>query len=120
MPEEQIALIRPVIVGVIAEKIPVHVYTLCNELKSLYPEYSWSKSTLHPILISRLGITFRDRTSAHYDLMKEDPINVARRNSYIDYFLKYEEEGRNFVFMDESWLNQNMVPTHFWSDGKLL
>jgi hypothetical protein len=49
--------------------------------------------------------------------MQEDPANVQRRAHYLQYFFGYEAQGRPFVFMDESWLNKNMVTSNCWTDG---
>ena len=117
MSEMDAAVIRPALVSLIIEKKPVHLDSLLSRLKLDNPEWIWSRATLHRALQQRCGITFVKRQDMRYTRMREDPVNMQRRAWYLKYFFDYTEQGRPFVFMDESWLNKNMVPSFCWSDG---
>ena len=56
-------------------------------------------------------------TKGRQKVFHKDPANVLKRANYLKYFFQYEHDKRPFVFVDESWLNKNMVPTRYWSDG---
>ncbi|KAL5515118.1 hypothetical protein EMCRGX_G000242 [Ephydatia muelleri] len=77
------------LVVIIIEKKPVH-------LDSLLPQQC-------------SGITFLKRQEMRYRCMGQA--------WYLKYFFDYIELGRPFVFMDELWLNKNMVLSFCWSDG---
>ena len=96
---------------------PVHLESLLFHVKLDSPEWIWSHATLHYALQQRGGITFVKRQDVQYTQMHEDPVNMRRRACYLKYFFDYTEQGRPLVFMDELWLNKNMVPSFCWSDG---
>jgi hypothetical protein len=50
---------------------------------------------------------FNSKKKGYYDRMRENPANVALRSKYLQEFFKYEEEGRQLVYMDETWFNKN-------------
>lgn len=89
---------------------------LLAEIRHLEPAWAWARTTLHRALL-RSGITFVKRANRFYDRLREDPANAKRRTQYLKFFFLYKAEGRPFVFMDESWLNKNMVPSRCWTDG---
>lgn len=62
-------------------------------------------------------VPFRRREDRHYLQMHEDPGNVQRCAWYLKFFLEYAQQRRAFIFMDESWFNKNMVPSHCRTDG---
>ena len=117
MDDEDAAVIRPALVALVLEKKPIHLDSLLMRIKQDNPGWGWSRSTLHRALTKRCGITFRRREDKHYLQMYEDPGNVQRRAWYLKFFFEYAQQGRAFIFMDESWLNKNMVPSHCWTDG---
>ena len=90
------------LVALIIEKKPVNLDSLLSHVKLDNPEWIWSCATLHCALQHRGGITFVKRQDMRYTRMHEDPVNMLRRAWYLKYFFDYTEQGRPFVFMDES------------------
>ena len=117
MSEEDALAIRPALVALILEKKPPTLCTLFDRIKRDNPEWIWSRATLQRALHNRCGIRFTKRKYDYYQRLREDPDNVKRRAQYLQYFFLYESQGREFVYMDETWMNQNMVPTKCWTDG---
>ena len=117
MEEHDAIVIRPALVALILDQKPVTLDLLLAKIKVDNPEWPWSRATLHRALVNRCGITFRRRADTYYQKLKEDPTNVMRRALYLKYMFQYEHEGRPFIFMDESWMNKNMVPSRCWTDG---
>lgn len=119
MADEDAAVIRPALVALVLERKPISLDSLLARIKEDEPKWKWSRATLQRALSNRCGITFTRRKVAerYYAKMREDPNNVQRRARYLQYFFDYESQGRPFVFIDESWLNKNMVTSKCWSDG---
>ena len=107
---EDLMVIRPALVSLVLERQPVTLNSLLARIKLDNPSWDWGRTT-------QLGISFDTRKNTYYERLKEDPANVQRRAQYLKYMFRYESEGRPFVFMDESWLNRNMVSTKIWTDG---
>ena len=120
--EEQEYFIRPAIASLIVEKVPVTLNSILNRVRedALKQEIAWpySRSTLRKIMNERLQISFRKRSHTRYTKLREDPANCLLRATYLKRFFEYYAERRPFVFMDESWLNKNMMNTLVWSDGE--
>lgn len=47
----------------------------------------------------------------------EAPHNVALRREYLYSYVEYAAEGRPFVYMDETWMNNHHTTKGFWSDN---
>jgi len=117
MEGEDASAIRPALVAIIREKKPLTLDSLLQRIKEDNPPWIWSRATLHRALVNRCGIVFRKRVSSYYRKMREDPENMRRRALYLKQFFQYEREGREFIYMDESWINKNLVPSKCWTDG---
>jgi len=117
MTDEDASVIRPALVAMILEKKPVTLDTLLARIKADNPEWGWCRTTLDRALRNRCGIRFAVRTHDYHNKVREDPVNVRRRALYLKHFFLYESQGRDFVYMDESWINQNMIPSKCWTDG---
>ena len=83
------------LVVLIIKKKPVHLDSLLSHVKLDNPEWIWSCATLHCALQHQTL-----RYAVHTDA--RGPCQWAW---YLKYFFDYTEQGRPFVFMDESWLN---------------
>jgi len=115
--EEDVTLVRPAIVQLVLDKKPITLDMILAKLRS-NPDHpwQWSRSTLYRVLL-RLGFSFRSRKHGYHERLREDPENSVRRARYLQYFFKYEADGRPFVYLDESWISQNMVWSKVWTDG---
>lgn len=61
-------------------------------------------------------IEYQPRQNTYYSRLREDNANVVLRARFL--FRFFEVLGkRPFCFLDESWLNKNMVPDKCWTDG---
>lgn len=117
MTEEDARLIRPALVSLVLERKTVTLSSLLERIKKDNPSWIWSRATLQRALNNRCGIHFTRRKHDYYQRLREDPDNIQRRALYLKFFFQYETEGRYFAYMDETWINQNLVPTKCWTDG---
>ena len=117
--EADLAVIRPALVHLIVEKLPVTLDSLRARIVAENPDWKWSRSTLQRALHTRLGIHFDVRKHGYYERLREDPENMRRRALYPKFLFEYERDQRPFVFVDESWINRNSVPLKIWTDGSL-
>lgn len=78
--------------------------------------WTWSRSSLYNAL-HRLGFSYDGNRHNYYDRVKENEDNVYLRNRYLRYYFQYAAEGRPIVYMDETWINKNTVPSRAWHDG---
>ena len=113
--EEDVARIRPAVVDLVLNKTSVTLDALLVHLRSAPNPWAWSRSTLYRAMLS-LGFSYESRKHGYYERLKEDEQNVLRRAHYLQYFFRYEEEGREFVFLDESWVNKNLAAGKVWTD----
>jgi hypothetical protein len=86
-------------------KIRPTVTSITEELRQSEEGWLWSRATTHRAL-RRIGFVFNSKKKGYYDRMRENPANVALRSKYLQEFFKYEEEGRQLVYMDETWFNK--------------
>lgn len=116
MPNSDLNRIRPAIVALVNQKRTVTLNSLHEKLKELNPGWSWSRSSIWRSM-SKIGFSYSSKRHNYYNRLKEDPANIALREQYITSYRDYRAEGRQFVFMDESWINKNTVPSRSWTDG---
>lgn len=116
MSDEDTALIRPAIVALVREKVTPTLDILLKKLHDDYPEWKWSRSSLYNAL-HRIGFSFNSKRYGYYDRLRENPDNIALRDGYLQQLFTYEVENRQILFMDESWINKNAVPSNCWTDG---
>jgi len=102
-------------VDIVLKKLPITLDILLANLREK-SSWKWSRSTLYRALL-RLGFSFSSRKHDYYARLKEDEQNVLRRAHYLQYFFRYEAENRVFVYLDESWVNQNLTNSRVWTDG---
>ena len=118
MDDDDLMLVRPAFVALVLEKQVVTLNSLLARLKFDNPGWKCGRTTLYKALTTRLGISFDKRHHGCYERLKEDPENIQRRAKYLKYYFQYDLEGREFTFMDESWLNKYMASKLVWTDGK--
>ena len=51
--------------------------------------------------------------------MIENPFVIAQRKRYLKTIRKYRQEGRNIVFLDESYINAHHCPSRVLSDTSI-
>ena len=118
MSDEEALCIRPALVAMLLARKHVTLDSLLDRIKTDNPGWIWGRTTLFRALHNRCGIEFVKRTHDYYARLREDPEKCQRRAWCLKFLFMYEEHGREFVFMDETWLDHNMVPTRCWTDGK--
>ena len=119
MSDEDASVIRPALVALVLEKKTVTLDALLARIRSDNPAWGWSRSTLERALKNRCGFKFTRRSHDYYVRLRENPENVQRRAKYLQFYFLYESQQRTFVYMDETWMNQNMVPSKCWTDGSV-
>ena len=65
----------------------------------------------------RVGFTFDSKKFGYYQRCREDPDNVLLRLQYLERLFNWLEDGREIIYMDETWINKNDVPSRCWHDG---
>ncbi|CAC5370131.1 unnamed protein product [Mytilus coruscus] len=65
--------------------------------------------------VKRLGFWYSKKGSQRRWIKKRQDI-VSWRHSYLRKVRKYRQEGRNIVYLDETWLNTNHVVNGDWLD----
>lgn len=118
MTDEEASWIRPVIVNLVIAKIPRTLDTILAELKSQHPEWRFGRTTLWRTL-TRLNFRFVGRRDGRYERLREEPGNVGLRSRYLANYFDFLNQNRPHVFLDETWLSQNMVTSKCWSDGRV-
>lgn len=114
--EEEMKLIRPVIVSLILQKNVPTVESINNVLKEQNKDWNHSDMTLNRAM-HKLGFKFNSHRSNYYDHLHEEPRNVLLRTNYLRDYMIYYNENREFVYLDETWYNKNDQPKKTWNDG---
>jgi len=115
---EDEALIRPIIVQMVIDKITPTVLNINNKLTDMHEGWTWSRSSLYNAL-QRMEFHFNTKRQNYYDRLREEPRNVALRILYLQNHVQYVAEERPIVYMDESWINKNCRPSKSWHDGTI-
>lgn len=76
--------------------------------------FPYGETCLRKIL-HQIGFRYRKTPDKNPLLMERAEI-VLQRNTYLRKARKYRNEGRKFVFLDETWFNCGDAPTHTWQD----
>jgi hypothetical protein len=118
MSNEDVAKIRPALIKLILLKQPRRLDSILAKIREDDPEWLWSRETLRKAMAS-IGIKYVKRKDWYYIRLREDEVNCLRRARYLQFFFKYEEDGRVFNWFDESWFNKNMVESCEWSDSSI-
>ena len=112
MSHEDLLFIRPALAQLVSSKRCVTLSSWREEVKALAAEegceWEWSRATLHRAL-QYFGITYQKRQRSYYTRLREEDHNIVKRTAYLKQYFAYHNEGRPFIYMDESWLNKNMV-----------
>ena len=114
--EDDFSRIRPAIVDLVLEKQVLTLDSILLRLRQAPEGWKWSRSTLYRALHS-IGFRYTSRKHGYYERLREDEENVLRRAHYLKFFFDYERDGRPFVYLDESWINQNLTSSRLWTDG---
>jgi AraC-like DNA-binding protein len=115
MPSEDEQRIRPAFIRLLKKKIRPTVKAVLAELRAEEESWKWSQSTTYRSL-RRIGFVFDEHRKTYYDRMRESSYNLGLRSVYLQQFFDYESEGRQIVYMDESWINKNDTPRRVWHD----
>ncbi len=118
MSEEDELRIRPAFIRLLKKKIRPTINSIRKELaeEEEGKTWLWSRSSTYRALL-RIGFVFDQYYKTYYERMREASHNIAYRVAYISKFFQYEREGRQIVYMDESWINKNTAPRKVWHDG---
>ncbi len=118
MPQQDLDKIRPVVVSLIQSIVFPTVSLIHEELKEKHPDWSWSRTEVYRAL-KLLHFSYISRSDYYYMYIRNQPFNLAQRWDYLVQYRKYQDQNRPIFFMDESWINKNIMPSHGWSDGSL-
>ena len=116
MPKEDRDKIRPAIVSLVQRRVVPTVASVVQQLESDNEEWNWSRSSVYRALRG-IGFRYNSRGPNYYDRLKEDPRNIELRVTYINQYVRFVQENRPMVYMDESWINSNTIPKKQWNDG---
>jgi len=117
MDEEDASVIRPALVSLVLDKSAISLDTILARIKRDHSDWKWSRTTLYRALANRCGISFSARKNNYYKRLRENPANVQRRAQYLKHLFMYEAQNREFIFLDQTWMNKNMMATRCWTDG---
>ena len=118
MSKEELNRIRPAIIQMIKDKKRITLNALLEHLEQEQEGWNWSRSSLHKAL-HRLRFKFNSKAANYYDRLQEDSGNIAARIQYLTNYREYVDSGRPIVYMDETWINSNAVPSKSWHDGTI-
>ena len=116
MDREDEMKIRPAIVYLVRNKITPTLDRIVSTIRENDADFKWGRSSVQRAL-SRIGFSFTGKRHCYYDRLREDPENICRRIAYLERRRAWLAEGRQMVYMDESWINQNCSTRKSWSDG---
>ncbi len=116
--------LRQTIIDMVLEKIPVELDTIydrlmhSNQIKDEYEEkWTGCRTTIY-YYMQYYGITYRPRITNYYTSIRDSEFNLSTRNVYIQRFRDFQDQNRQFVFIDESWVRETDINFKAWSDGK--
>ena len=116
IPVEDLAVIRPAILQLLINKITPTLDSILVQIQNDNPDFKWSRSTVYRNM-EFIGFKYNSKRYNYYDKVRENLDNVALRIKYIQMYTQHVHEGRQIVYMDESWINKNCVPAKAWHDG---
>ncbi|KHJ93037.1 hypothetical protein OESDEN_07061 [Oesophagostomum dentatum] len=108
------AVIRHVIHGKFKEEQSLTRDELMEEMKTLYPEFQMSRTTLYHLLRA-LGFSYRLNNGRRY--IFERPDLIRRRATYLSEIDSARDRGECVVYMDETWVYDGMVQKRGWNDN---
>ncbi len=118
MPQEDLDKIRPVVISLIQSRVFPTVSLILEELKETHPDWTWSRTEVYRAL-KLLQFSYISRSDYYYMYIRNQPFNIAQRWEYLVQYKQYRQQNRPIFFIDESWINKNIMPSHGWSDGSL-
>lgn len=80
-------------------------------------QFPYGRTVLHR-LVRQLGFRYRKRGINKHLLYARSDI-VAWRGKYLRQIQEYRRDGRNIIFLDETWINSNAALPKFWQDDEL-
>lgn len=76
--------------------------------------FPYERTTLYRLL-KHLG--FRYRVYNRRKVIMEAPRIVALRHRFLRQIAQVRAQGKNIVYLDETWFDTHTVPSRLWSDG---
>jgi hypothetical protein len=113
-----IARIRPAFFRLLQRKQHITITKLRDELKTDPEGWNASRSTLWRALHS-IGFEFSNKKPGYHAAMREKEEHIMMRDVYLTRLEEYKADGRQIVYMDESWINKNITPNNVWHDNTL-
>ncbi len=116
MPKEDLDKVRPAVISLINQGVYPTVSLILEELKETHATWSWSRSEVYRAL-KVLHFSYINRAEYYYMYLRNQPFNLAQRWAYLRQHDAYKKEKRPIFYMDESWINKNIMPSHGCTDG---